>query len=102
LHWYAASGEALATSPTVDATYSKGIKSMTPKELAEKHNIPRSLLPSALLRNYRSVDSYLSPASSDIPGQVMGYCWLLDFYLSHGGSLQEYVFSVSRNFCGTK
>lgn len=71
---------------------------MTPKELTAKHGISRSLVPVILQKSYRQVDNYLAE-SVNVPDAVMAQCWLIDFYLEHGGSLPSLIEVANRSFC---
>ena len=68
---------------------------MTPKELAAKYGISRNLLPVLLQKSDRQIDNYylgkLTPA-------VRSQCWLIDYFLSNGGTLLELVDVANQNF----
>ncbi|MBW4668402.1 MAG: hypothetical protein KME60_13490 [Cyanomargarita calcarea GSE-NOS-MK-12-04C] len=71
---------------------------MTPRELQTKWAISRTLLPAILGKGYRRIDDYLA-GSCEIPDSVRSQCWLIDFYLSHGGSVPDFIKLQIRNYC---
>jgi hypothetical protein len=72
---------------------------MTPRELQTKWGISRTLMPAILGKGYRRIDDYLA-GSCAIPDSVRSQCWLLDFYLSNGGSVPDFITLQIRNYCG--
>jgi hypothetical protein len=68
---------------------------MTPKELAAKYRISRGLLPAILQKSYRQVDNYYS---GKITPAVRSQCWLIDKFLSNGGTLSELVEAANRSY----
>ena len=73
----------------------KDITIMTPKELAAKYQISRGLLPAILQKSYRQIDNYYS---GKITPAVRSQCWLVDKFLSHGGTLSELIEAANRNY----
>jgi hypothetical protein len=71
---------------------------MTPNQLQTKWKISRTLLPTILGKGSRQIDNYLSH-SCEIPEAVRSHCWLVDFYLSNGGSLSDFIGVKIRNYC---
>ena len=68
---------------------------MTPKELAAKYSISRSLLPIIFQKSDRQVDNYMV---GKFPDAVRSQCWLVDRFLSYGGSLSELIEAANRGY----
>jgi hypothetical protein len=71
---------------------------MTPRELQTKWAISRTLMPTILDKGYRRIDDYLA-GSCEIPDSVRSQCWLIDFYLTNGGSILRLIEIKTRNYC---
>lgn len=68
---------------------------MTPKELTEKYAISRNLLPIILQKCDRQIDNYML---GNFPDAVRSQCWLVDKFLSGGGSLSELINAANRGY----
>ncbi|NJN11683.1 MAG: hypothetical protein HC815_28415 [Richelia sp. RM1_1_1] len=68
---------------------------MTPKELMAKHGIRRTQMPEIFQKSYRQMDRYLA---GDFPDDVRSQCFLLDYFLSNGGTLLQLLAYAYRNF----